>query len=372
MQRALDQYHMWRELVSQARNIPSTLASLSDSTSASTTAFTASASLDKTITIPKIIWLLWYQGWNTAPSIAHFCRQSWQRHHPAESGWTIILLDSENLRQFMNYDVDRIGQYTNDIVAKSALIRFHLLRKYGGLWVDATVFCHQPIDKWIRQHDKKGKVQIQSHILIPSAIKAMGKSLVICSWLMASSKGSPLFARWEEESLRYWLPVKDEIPGRSTPASGQITQVEESKRDEYLKEHYFSGFRGTRIASDQYFWAHLLLNAMQETDPDIRSIIETSSDFLKDQFAMFPSTPISYLTHLLMDSFNMSVLEHSAYAKGDYVINEDYARSEFKMAWRMGGIQVSKLSMKRIASFEKFEEFLLSMDKELEIKKVEL
>jgi len=370
MKGALAQYHMWRDLVATHHNSATVVGEQAISASATVSSSVSAAKekeieADLDLPIPKIIWMLWFQGWADAPSIVRFCHRSWLMHHPAESGWRIIQLDSSNVRQFMGYAVDAVGRYTNDIVAKSALIRMHLLRKYGGVWVDATVFCHQPLEAWIGHHPHDGDIMSphpQTHILIPSTIQIKGKSLVVCSWLMACAKGSSLFARWEEESLRYWFPVQDEIPGR-------IAQVEASLQDEYLKTQYFSGYRGVRIAAHEYFWAHLLLNALQESDPEVRSILATASNYLQRNFKMLQAfnTNIGHTAHLLMDAFNLSSSGHYEYKKPAVIGLEEHLLQQFNIARLWGSVPVSKLSYKRIESMEKFEAFWLRVDQEIKI-----
>ena len=73
-----------------------------------------------------IIWLLWFQGWEKAPPIAHECARSWVRLNPR---WRVVLLDEANLSEH----VDRllpskrwsmlIRQYP---AAASDLVRLHL------------------------------------------------------------------------------------------------------------------------------------------------------------------------------------------------------------------------------------------------------
>jgi mannosyltransferase OCH1-like enzyme len=32
--------------------------------------------------LPRVVWMLWWQGWEVAPPLVRACRDSWQRHHP--------------------------------------------------------------------------------------------------------------------------------------------------------------------------------------------------------------------------------------------------------------------------------------------------
>lgn len=100
--------------------------------------------------IPKIIWILWLQGFDAAPDLVKQCLLSWQRHH---RGWKIVPLDEKNLKDHVC--LDDIIRHNRQTISKQALaniIRINLLAKFGGVWVDATCYCCQPLDEWIGNH----------------------------------------------------------------------------------------------------------------------------------------------------------------------------------------------------------------------------
>ena len=47
----------------------------------------------------KIIYLLWFQGFDNAPEIVNKCVYSWKYYNP---DWNIILLDHKNLINYIN------------------------------------------------------------------------------------------------------------------------------------------------------------------------------------------------------------------------------------------------------------------------------
>ena len=97
------------------------------------------------------IWILWYQGWNDAPPIVKKCLQSWQYHH-SPYDYNIILLDKHNIHQFIDIsDVipSKIIRDEVSIIVLSDIIRWLLLDKYGGIWVDSTLYSHRPLSAWI-------------------------------------------------------------------------------------------------------------------------------------------------------------------------------------------------------------------------------
>lgn len=91
------------------------------------------------------IWVFWWQGESNMPEIIKVCQKSRElflSEHPR------ILLTKENIKQFVRLD-DVIWQKFNAgelrIQHLADIIRVSLLRDYGGLWLDASVFCIKPI-----------------------------------------------------------------------------------------------------------------------------------------------------------------------------------------------------------------------------------
>lgn len=94
--------------------------------------------------IPKIIWVLWWQGEENMPDIPKACLKSLRKW---ASGWDIRTLTEKNYQEYVN--LDDVLKFRNQyfkgrprltIQYMSDLIRTRLLYKYGGIWIDATMF----------------------------------------------------------------------------------------------------------------------------------------------------------------------------------------------------------------------------------------
>ena len=93
----------------------------------------------------KVIWMLWFQGWDNAPEANKICFETWKYHNP---DWIVCGLDEHTLGRYI--DTSMIPSSLNrDITAQSDIIRLMLLEKYGGVWADSTVFCNKPLDDWL-------------------------------------------------------------------------------------------------------------------------------------------------------------------------------------------------------------------------------
>lgn len=95
------------------------------------------------------IWILWFQKMECAPEIVRLCYQSildnlGETHE-------IILLNEENYYEYAKLPEHIIARYEKKQISKqllSDMIRLELLAKYGGTWIDATVFCANKNIPW--------------------------------------------------------------------------------------------------------------------------------------------------------------------------------------------------------------------------------
>ena len=86
----------------------------------------------------RIIWQYWAQGYENVPPVVRKCLDSVERF---SEGYTIIRLTDKNLSEYLD-----IPRFVQDKRARfstaffSDLLRLMLLKTYGGIWLDATVF----------------------------------------------------------------------------------------------------------------------------------------------------------------------------------------------------------------------------------------
>lgn len=93
---------------------------------------------------PGIVWFCWLQGFELAPPIVKACYASLKRNI---SGKELRIIDESNRRDYVQLPEfieqrREKGQIPPAMFAD--LLRLELLIKYGGTWIDATVFCSGP------------------------------------------------------------------------------------------------------------------------------------------------------------------------------------------------------------------------------------
>lgn len=88
---------------------------------------------------PKI-WVCWFQGEENAPEIVKRCIRSIREH---AGGKEVVVVTNENLHSLVEiplYISEKMKKKKMLMAHYSDYIRLALLTKYGGVWVDATVF----------------------------------------------------------------------------------------------------------------------------------------------------------------------------------------------------------------------------------------
>jgi hypothetical protein len=141
--------------------------------------------------IPKIVWFLWLQGLDNAPYVVRRCYESWVARNPS---WHVISLDEESLRKFASVDYSAGNISALSPQHRAGLLRLDLLAHHGGLWVDATCFCVQPLDEWLPPSTESGFF----------AFHRPGPDRVMSSWFLASEPGNRLVSMLYERLLAHW------------------------------------------------------------------------------------------------------------------------------------------------------------------------
>jgi hypothetical protein len=163
----------------------------------------------------KTVWTCWFKGRQAAPPLVEKCLRSWKRQNP---GWEFRCLDATSieryvcLRQYVDLDCQLLTA-----ASLSDILRILLLHEFGGVWVDATLFCNRPLDEWLPGVMKEGFF----------AFAAPGPDRPLASWFLSAESNNFLISRWCRRTIEYWSHRSD---------------------------------------SDDYFWFHHLFREMCEND----------------------------------------------------------------------------------------------------------
>ena len=153
-------------------------------------------SIDKVSYRPRV-WMCWMQGLDSAPDIVKRCIRSIEDNIKDRD---IILLTSENIHNYILFPKYIEEKYAHGIISHahySDLLRTALLAKYGGTWIDSTVFCSGGIipkymmdsDFFVFQDLKPGK---DGHITS------------ISNWFMTAKPGNIIIEAQLFLLYKYW------------------------------------------------------------------------------------------------------------------------------------------------------------------------
>ena len=104
-------------------------------------------------TAQKIIWTCWLQGLENAPELVKRCIENMRQY---ANGYKVEVIDQNNVSQFVQLPDFVVSKYKAGIIPHahfSDMIRLALLEKYGGVWIDSTIFMTDVLPDYILDAD---------------------------------------------------------------------------------------------------------------------------------------------------------------------------------------------------------------------------
>ena len=143
------------------------------------------------------VWFCWFQGINNAPEIVKRCYASVKDNIQDRE---VVLITEENYRDYVSFpeeiknkiDCGKIkGAHMSD------LLRLELLQRYGGTWIDATVFC---TSKTIPTY------MLDSDLFLFQCLKPGrdGQPSTVSNWFMTAKPNQKFVFMTRELLYDYW------------------------------------------------------------------------------------------------------------------------------------------------------------------------
>ena len=101
----------------------------------------------------EYIWICWFQGMENAPELVKRCYASVKRNMPDKE---IIVITKENMDQYVDFPEHILKKWKRELITDTKMsdfLRMELLIRYGGLWMDSTIFLSGPIPDWVYEKD---------------------------------------------------------------------------------------------------------------------------------------------------------------------------------------------------------------------------
>jgi hypothetical protein len=143
----------------------------------------------------KTIWMCWFQG-EKHKSLCRLNRKCINRWKGLNPTWQVNVLSNDTIADYVPEYFDIIERSPKrTLAAKSDLLRILLLQKFGGVWVDASVYPALPIEDFIS--DILNDVGFFTYRFFPRSLKRnSGRETV--SWFMCVDRQNHyLIEKWK-------------------------------------------------------------------------------------------------------------------------------------------------------------------------------
>jgi len=139
--------------------------------------------------IPLNIWSYWEGPENKYVTTSY---NSWLKHC---SNYNIVVINKSNIKQYLP-DIDILNLKHLDSEARiSDYVRFNILAKHGGIWMDATIILTRPLD-WV--HNFKSDFVGYWR----NASTTNPKYKVVESWFLACTPNNKFMNAWKDEFMK--------------------------------------------------------------------------------------------------------------------------------------------------------------------------
>ena len=154
------------------------------------------------------IWCCWWQGEEKMPELVHLCFDRLKQIIPEEKA-SLHLITLENYVSYVDipYHIqDKFQRGVITMTTMSDVLRFRLLEKYGGYWLDATVFFTGEIpEEYFKKKFYCQRMAAKGELNTREACRGNW-----CGFSMSGEAGNVIF-RFMNEAFDIWWEKYDTI-----------------------------------------------------------------------------------------------------------------------------------------------------------------
>lgn len=156
----------------------------------------------KEVVAPKedVIWTMWLQGEKDAPLLIKRCIDSIRKN---SNNKRVVVLDENNIYDFIDMPSYILEKYDKGYITRthfSDIVRLLVLRKYGGCWLDSTVFLSKPTNDL----ELTIKKVIELPFFMIKAPLTLNQFRLSSSWIIRAYKNDPIIENVCNLLLEYW------------------------------------------------------------------------------------------------------------------------------------------------------------------------
>lgn len=148
------------------------------------------------------VWCCWWQGVEQMPELVRMCHERLKQVLPEEKA-ELHIITLDNYRDYVEIPAHIIDKFEKKIITMTTMsdvLRFALLGKYGGYWLDATVFFSHDIP----EEFFSGKFHCQRMASDPQKVAREACKGNWCGFSMAGPKNSIVFRFMSDAFSRWW------------------------------------------------------------------------------------------------------------------------------------------------------------------------
>ena len=161
----------------------------------------------------NIIWQCWLQGEENMPKLVRICTESVKEYNKDKK---VILITERNLKEYVSVPDYILDKYKRGVIPHAQfadIIRLMLLEKYGGVWIDATMFLTSELPKEVFESEfftYKNTLglcfeKIKSFKDLEIMCNFLNRPLMLPStWFISSVSNNLIVSLWLKLLLEYW------------------------------------------------------------------------------------------------------------------------------------------------------------------------
>ncbi|MCU0966036.1 MAG: capsular polysaccharide synthesis protein [Burkholderiaceae bacterium] len=167
--------------------------------------------------IPRIIWSYWHGG--EQPEVVRACLRNWAALNP---GYEIRVVSAADLA--VHVDVAEVPDsfHRSPPARQSDWLRLYFLKRYGGIWLDASIILTRSLDWMIEVQSQSGADYVGYYL---DRYTLAPERPVMDSWCMAAPAGSALVTDWFNEMHQGAFILGDAGYLQALENSGQSARV---------------------------------------------------------------------------------------------------------------------------------------------------
>lgn len=152
------------------------------------------------------VWICWFQGMENAPELVKRCYKSVCTNLKDRE---VIVITEENMSDYVDFPDFILEKWQKGIITHTHmtdLLRVELLIRYGGLWLDSTVFCSET-------EENIADYFFNSDLFLYQCLKPGrdGHAIVISSWLMSAKTNNRILMSVRHLCYEYWKNKNDMV-----------------------------------------------------------------------------------------------------------------------------------------------------------------